>query len=293
MSRRCLYPLLVLCILSLHAHAQARLESEYKLSVMPGDVSPLQSYLQAEFKEGTYQLDSIQLTIDIAQELFVDSYFDDDKNQLLDQNIGLRHRLRYSHATLINELIQIKLPDSQDGVIRQEIKYKVPSRINAVDKISRHPVLQFVDAADRDHFSYQLRRLGVDAKQLKQELRLSQKRNRIYFADDKGSVATLSLDHVKNKKIPFQEFYELEIEINEVRYTRADVKGKEYLETINRHIKKEVLTRFPNLEVDQSPKYNKLHALISRSATSNIVDYGMWFIYGIIILLAGTKLVMV
>lgn len=293
MSRQCLYPLFMLCMLSLHAYSQARIESEYKLSVSPDDVVSLEAYLEKEFKEGAYQADAIQLTIDKAEELFVDCYFDDDQNQLLNQNVGVRHRLRYSQGDLINELIQVKLPASTDGVIREEIKYTVPTRIKAVDKISRHPVLQFVDAADRDRFTYQLRRLGVDAKQLKQELRLNQIRSRVYIADEQGSVATLSLDHVKNKKIPFQEFYELEIEINEIRYTQADVEEKEYLETINEEIKQKILIRFPNLSVDQTPKYNKLHTLIANSRVSWIADHGMWFVYGIIILLAGTKLVLV
>ena len=270
---------------------QTRLESEYKLSVALDDIESLQSYLTDEFKEGIYQADGIALTIERADELFVDSYFDDDDNGLLAQEVGVRHRLRYNHAVLTNELIQIKLPSSTDGVVREEIKYKVPKKINAVDKISRHPVLQFVDAADRDHFSYQLRQLGVDANKLKQSIRLSQRRARMYFLDEKGSVATISLDHVKNKKIPFQEFYELEIEINELRYTEADPADAAYLETINRHLKQKIVSRFPNLIVDQTPKYNKLYAVIEASPMSKLVDKGMWGIYGLVIVLAGFKLV--
>lgn len=270
---------------------QSRLESEYKLSVSIDDIESLQSYLTDEFKEGTYQADGIALAVERADELFVDSYFDDDANRLLAQKVGVRHRLRYNNAVLTNELIQIKLPSSNDGVVREEIKYKVPKEINAVDQISRHAVLQFVDAADRDHFSYQLRQLGVDVNHLKQALRLSQRRARIYFVDEKGSVATISLDHVKNKKIPFQGFYELEIEINEVRYTEADPIDKEYLETINRYLKQKIVSRFPNLIVDQTPKYNKLYAVIEASPMSKLVDKGMWGVYGLVIVFAGFKLV--
>lgn len=269
---------------------QLRLESEYKLSIPETDVDLVESFFAEEFSTNSFAIDSFQLDIDHAEEVFVDSYFDDTAFTLLNQNIGLRHRLRYSQDVLVNELVQIKLPESNDGLVRREIKYKVPNKVSALDELSGHPVLQFVDAADRDHISYQLRQCGVGIKDVQEQVSLTQKRNRIYLADAKGSVATLSLDHVTNNRIPYQEFYELEIEINEIRFTEAAADERAYLIRINELIKHKVKSRLPSLTVDQTPKYNKLKLIIEYSLGSKIVDYGIWFVYGFVICIAGAKL---
>jgi len=223
--------------------------------------------------------------------LFVDSYFDDVKQKLLKQDIGVRHRLRYSQDVLINELVQIKLPTSADGVIRQEIKYEVPNKSNLLDQISRHPILQFVRTADRDQFSFELRKWDVDVTDIRKELTLTQKRKRYYINDKLGSVATISFDHVRNKKMPFQEFFELEIEINEIRYTEASRDEKAYLEYITGTVKEKIMSQFPHLRIDQTPKYNKLSTLIDVSYASKFADYGMWLFYGLILCMAVVKLI--
>lgn len=291
MSQWHVYLVLLLSFKCVDLYGQSRLESEFKLSIPQQDIKFVQLFFEEEFVLGTYTLDSINLSVDKADELFVDTYFDDTKSSLLHQNIGLRHRLRYNQDVLINELVQLKLPGSTNGVIRQEIKYKVPKNVNVLDQISRHPVLQFVAATERDQFSYEMRKWNVDVQELREQLKLTQNRKRIYLNDEMGSVATISLDHVMNKKIPFQEFYELEIEINEIRYTEADEDERKYLNTINQLIKQNVMSRFPTLSVDQTPKYNKLQSLIKESLVSKIVDKGMWMVYGVVLCLAVAKLI--
>jgi len=185
------------------------------------------------------------------------------------------------------------LPDSKDGITRQEIKFEVSGKINQLDELSRNPVLKYIAPAERDFLRFTLHKFGVYIKDLREIVALTQKRERIYFSDEKGSVATITLDKVSHNKFPFQKFTELEIEINEQRYTESDLAEKIYLENISKGLKFKVKKKFPQLIIDQTPKYNKLMALINADVFSRLPNALTWTIYIIILLFACIKLVLV
>lgn len=272
---------------------KSRIESEYKLAVPDSIVNRLEGYLIDHFDGDYFVFENDSFQLSRATERFVDYYFDAKDNTLSDQQIGLRHRLRYLDKELINELVQLKLPDSADGITRKEIKFEVASSSNVLDDLSRDPLLQYLSPADRDLLAFQLRKLGVDIKDIKEAVKLTQIRNRIYFNDTKGSVATITLDKCTQASFPFHGFTELEIEINEQRYTNATKQEIVYLENINENLKSNIQNVYPSLKIDQTPKYNKLMNQINKSLMSKINDHVMWFVYVCIVILAGFKLMTV
>jgi len=271
------------------AQQNTRIESEYKLAVPDSLIEDVALYLSDYFSGDFLMINRDSLQLEKAVEIFKDSYFDTRSGKLLEQQIGLRHRRRYLNAELINELVQLKLPDSEDGVQRQEIKFNVPTKINVLDEMSRKPLLKYVNPSDRDLLTFNLRKVAVSVDDLREIVKLTQIRDRIYFSDKKGSVATVTLDKVKHASFPFQGFTELEIEINESRYTNANNIEKAYLENISEQLKLGITKEFPLLKIDQTPKYNKLMLLIQNDFLSKINNYFMWGVYGFIFLMACFK----
>jgi len=275
------------------SQGQSRIESEYKLAVADSLVVELESFLNHFFAVDSFTIQNESLTINQSTEVFVDQYYDTNDQILRQEDIGLRHRLRYVDTELLNELVQLKLPDSQDGIRRQEIKFDVLKNRNVLDELSRHPVLQFLKPSDRDRLSFQLKKYDVKISDVKKAVKLKQNRNRFYFSDKWGSVATITLDKVNQTNFPFHGFTELEIEINEQRYTNASQDEILYLEQINENLKMIINKTFPDLMIDQTPKYNKLTNQISTSYLSTVANYFMWLIYFCIVGLALFKIVTV
>lgn len=292
------YTFIMLLLFSFMFHIQigmsqerSRIESEYKLAVPDSLVDKLESFLQQYFAGDSLIIQDDHLSINQSAEVFVDQYYDTNDQKLRKQEIGLRHRLRYLETELLNELVQLKLSDSEDGIRRQEIKFDVSKKKNVLDGLSRHPVLQFLNPSDRDRLSFQLKKYDVNVNDVKEAVRLRQNRNRVYFSDKWGSVATITLDKVSQRNFPFHGFTELEIEINELRYTNASTDEILYLEQINENLKSIIHKTFPDLLIDQTPKYNKLTSQINDSVLSKVSEYFMWLIYVCIVGLALFKFV--
>jgi len=280
--------IIVLCLLPtlLISQAGQRIESEFKLGMPLETAKPLWQYLQSDTFLKKLSQDK-PLTTNISVEDFVDIYYDDENHNLLFQEIGLRHRSRYINDTLIKQLIQLKTPLTADGVARTEVKYEVKNSIDKSDLLARHPLLKFIKKRDRNDLKYQLNRFKINALDLTPELSLRQTRKRIYIQDGLGSLATFTLDNVISLDFPYHQYTEMEMELNEVRYTEATDTERHKMDSFNQKMRNQILTDFPTLFQDQTPKYNKMWQLIDNSLTSTLYKNLMWAILLLLILLAS------
>lgn len=268
---------------------QGRLENEYKLSIPQEDVERLWNYLQEEFCKESLTIAGHTLKGVKSVEKFKDIYYDNEALDLIKHNIGLRYRRRYKDDVLLKTLIQLKTPYSSDAVVRNEFKFEPDSKKNT-DINARHPLLKYLDKQSLESLSFELSPYKIRPKELSTSVSLEQVRSRIYLSDVKGeSVATLTLDEVTNYFFPFQTYAEMELEINEVRYTNAEESEKKMLVDINEYLKNSIQRKFVNLEIDQRPKYNKMKELIDESVLSKLRQYYMWIIFGIILILGLYK----
>lgn len=261
-----------------------RLESEYKLDVEDEDVTPLWNFIQSTYCVDDIKVHGIELNGEASEEIFIDNYFDLEDGRFSEMEISLRHRKRFKDDILLKELVQLKTPFSKDKVVRNEIKFDVKSDKSFTDISNRHPFLKLLSGSDRDRMSHHLTVYKVRPEQIQESLKLKQKRKRAYIKDKKGeSVATITLDEVNNFNFPFQKYAELELELNEVRYTAADEEERSRMNSLNDAIKKQLSDKFPNLEVDQRSKYRKMKILIDGSKLSLIYGNVMWLFFGLVV----------
>ena len=270
------------------AGQSGRLESEYKLDIPQEDVSNLWDFVKSTYSKDSFNLAGISLSGEESIEIFIDHYFDLPDGRFSDAEISLRHRKRYKDDILLKELIQLKTPFSEDKVVRNEIKFDVKSKKKINDISNRHPLLKLMSASDQERMSFHLAKFKVRPEQVQESLKLKQTRKRIYIKDAEGeSVATITLDEVSNFSFPFQDYAELELELNEIRYTNANELERSKMTELNNHIKSELATKFPRLEIDQRSKYRKMKLLIDNSKISYVYKNGMWLFFGVIISLSS------
>lgn len=278
---------LVLCLHASLVVAQGRLESEYKLAIPNDQVDEVWNYLQHTFGQAAVDLGGIQLHGKSATEIFIDRYFDVEDGRFSEAEISLRHRKRFVDGQLIKQLIQLKTPHSEDKVIRKEIKFEADDNKQTTDAHARHAFLKHLKYADKERMAYHLSPYDVRPDELQAALKLKQKRQRIYLSDEAGeSFATLTLDEVQHASFPFQTFAELELELNEIRYTEADDQGRTEMEKVNSEIKNRLFGKFPMLKVDQRSKYRKMRELVSTGWGQYIYGNVEWLFLGSITMTA-------
>ncbi len=282
--------ILLISVSSIFAQSESRIESEYKLDV-PNEVA---DELWTFISEGVI-LDEIdlreELNSNVSVEQFLDVYFDDDEYRLYQKDVGLRYRKRFVDDELIKVLIQLKTPLEVDGVARNEIKFDIKKSIDSNDLLARHALLRHVKKKNREELDYFLRKFGTTSQAMKQSLSLTQTRKRLYISDSISALATVTLDFVRNNSFPFQHFTELELELNEIRYTEASVEEKRSMEIFNQSLKNQLFEKFPQLHQDQTPKYSKLKAMIDNSWASFLYENWMWVVWICIGLIASFKMV--
>lgn len=266
-----------------------RVESEYKLAIPTEQADRLWNYLQSESFLSPLRAE-YQLTSDVSVEDFLDVYYDDELGTMYDHQVGLRYRSRYLKDSLIKQLVQLKTPLAADGVARTETKYDIKKSQDRNDFFARHPLLKLIKKNDRSNLNYVLGGFGTTAQEMKPELRLRQTRKRIYLADEITSLATITLDEVTNISFPYQRYTEMELELNEVRYTQAMADEKIKMETFNQKLRNGLVTAFPELTQDQTPKYNKMKAMIDSSIWSKIYEWRGWIILTVLSIIALVKL---
>lgn len=277
------------CLFASVSVAQQRLEKESKFLIKDTDVETLTGMLDSLFAEGSSYLLETNIVSRTSSEQFVDEYFESPSNQLLNQKLSLRYRERKQSENQEKKLVQFKGLIGDSSNLQFEYKFNVPEMPDRNDIYARHPLLGFVDKDERERLAYELARFDLSAEELNSALSLSQNRQRWYLSDSNGDMLTVSLDHVRLKSIPFHRFTELEIEINENRYTNGDVSQRTYLDTKQEEVIRMVKSGSPSMTVDQRSKYEKMQNLIDGSLVSKAKSTFVWLIYGVIVLLAAIK----
>jgi len=283
---RFLWCFMVLGTLDAGAQSAARVESEYKLALPNEEASELWEHLQSEPFLSKLRSE-YDLTTTSSVEEFIDIYFDDEDHNLYNQKVGLRYRSRYVKDSLLKRLVQLKTPLLADGVARVETKYEIKKSQDKNDIYARHDLLKYIKKKDRNNLNYHLAKFGSESLKMDPNVELRQTRSRIYISDSLASLATITLDVVSNLSFPFQKYTEMELELNEVRYTASDEKEKQKMERFNKKLRNGLLETFPSLYQDQTPKYNKMKNLIDASLLSKAYTNRMWIILGMLVLFAG------
>jgi hypothetical protein len=242
-----------------------RIESELKLTVPEELVERVWQWLQTRYDDLTWLNDAeFTFTAGFGDEGFLDTYYDDDELSVLAENGGVRHRRRIVHSGPAarkdgRALLQIKLSRGDAaGVARSEIKFDVdpPRRIKEPD--DAHRLLGLVSRAERPAVIEQLEALGFDPWEMRPVLTVQQNRRRVYLSDKAGAFATLTVDKCSCTDHGADlAWTEIELELNEIRFTEASPAERAAMEAIIDRIRVDLLTKFPSIFQDQTPKYTK------------------------------------
>ena len=271
---------------------QARIESEYKISVPNEQQESLWSFLQSIFVNNAKGILPKNTSTEIATEVFYDTYFDDVQETLLGYQAGARYRERYVQDSLIKTLLQLKVPTLDElGIARKEHKFSPENKFDINDRTGLHPFLKHVKQKDVNDVDLILGQFGTSSRKMQESIKLKQVRRRIYISDPEGALMTFTLDEVSAFHFPYTQFVELELELNEVRYTDADFEGQSELEKINAKAKDVIFAQFQNIKQDQTPKYNKMHAALSTQPSAWIYNNLMYLLLGCISMCAITILI--
>ncbi len=266
---------------------QGRIESEFKLAVPKEIRAELWTYLQVNFSNEKVAIMDDRLSTSSSQEIFIDVYFDNDEKTLLQNQAGVRYRKRFINSELAKELVQIKLPSGDSsGVARIEQKYDFYKTKKKADRKAMHPFWKHIRPKDRIAVNEQLAPYRLQGNELASSIKVQQDRKRIYFQEDGEALLTITLDKVDYFYFPYPSYTEMELELNEIRYTNSDEAERERLESLNANIKKELMIAFPMLTQDQTPKYNKMHALVQDSVVAQLYQRLQYIILGGIVLWA-------
>jgi hypothetical protein len=253
-------------------HHHLRIENEYKLRVPDSCVINIWEYLEKTYQNPSVYLSSLDTSFHakFSNEIFIDQYFDTEKRELHKGLNGIRHRTRKVPGDTLNkknkQLIQIKLSQNGENLL-ERFEYKFPVRYYSIqeDSLHNHPFLGMVVKERRYELIELLKSQDIDPYLLLPSIKLIQNRNRIYILKDSLDFATISLDKVRakldNRSV---DFTEIEMELNEDRYTKADSAERGLMKKIREEIINNLLTAFPFLIQDQTPKYNKAYALLSQ-----------------------------
>jgi hypothetical protein len=247
-------------------HNILRIENEIKLAVPDKLSSQLWDYLQTKYNNENLFLKKTDNAFNTktASDVFIDQYYDNDDFQLLKFQNGVRHRKRIVLTDSLSsknnkELMQIKINNiSENDLSRGEYKYPIKHYKNAKDTYDTHPFLGIVKRKKRRLLVERIKQYNINAYELHPTIRVEQNRNRIYIFKDTLAFATITLDEVTSA---YQDksckFTELELELNEILYTNSNGEERKKMELLNEEIKQDILTQFPDIVQDQTPKYNK------------------------------------
>ena len=241
-----------------------RFENEYKLFVPDAQVKPLWDYLNKRYGQGIMlpSQNGVRLTAVFADEFFTDVYFDTPSFTLLKMKSAVRHRSREIPGQPQNrkdgrQLMQIKLNMPGEELTRTEVKFPI-KYYEVESQEDKHPVIGIIDRDHRADFSERVRAAGIDPWSLREALTLIQRRRRVYLSDSIGAYATVTVDETSSKKFWLEsKFTEVELELNEIRYSSADSAARAYMQHVTDAIKADIMNALPGIVQDQTPKYNK------------------------------------
>ena len=155
--------------------------------------------------------------------------------------------------------MQIKINDlSNNELERGEIKYEIeyPTAIKTAE--DAHPMLGIVKPGHRNDFKERLAKLGLDPYPMRPILTISDIRRRVYVRRDNQPFLSVSFDNASANHLWAKwHFYEIEPELNEIPFTEGDEATRKYMEKINTEIINTLMTQFPYLKRELTPKYCK------------------------------------
>jgi len=255
------------------AQSGDRVDSEYRYVVPEGQVEDLWDYMKTAFSKTALAVMDSSLSSWGQEEDFYDLYFDTKEKTLLKNNAGIRFRRRYLRDSLLKTLVQLKMAgNDSSGRARREIKFKAYDDVNKKDRRAMHSFWRHIRPKDRDAVNLQLAAFRITGDDLREELKLKQTRRRMYIAQNGVPLMTFTLDRVASYRFPFPSFTDLELEINEMRFSQAGYEEKERLEKFSRKIRDQILLRFPELKQDQRSKYQQMYERLEGNVLAKLAD---------------------
>lgn len=247
-----------------------RIENEIKLRVPREKTETVWKWMQELFAGDQWlDPDKNMFNATFGDEDFEDVYYDTPDLRMLAEESGIRHRTRYVHSGSAADkdgrrLVQAKLNRGDTtGLARSEIKFKVSGGAAGSDL----PLAGMIEESQRGEFEELLGSLGIDPRNIRPVLTLNQNRRRVYVNDRRGAFATLTLDKCSTTSWGTNlGWTDMELELNEIRYTEADPIERQYMEEINMAMLDAILSEFPYIVQDQTPKYNITFAAIEEAA---------------------------
>jgi hypothetical protein len=249
-----------------HGYDKVRIEQEDKLLVPREIRAEVWEFLKSRMVEDREFIRGIDptFTASWSEELFHDTYYDTPSMQLYAMKSGVRYRRRENLSNPEDvksgrELMQIKLNDTSENALeRAEIKFEIEHPREKRSAMDAHPLFGIVKPSHRGPFEKRLQELGLDARSMKPILTVRDVRRRIYWKKDDKPFMSISFDQADSRIWwASTEFCEIEPELNEIGFTEADEETRATMETVLAKVVSEIRTRFPSIQQDLSPKYNK------------------------------------
>jgi len=230
--------------------ADLRIEQEDKLLVPLDQAEEVWRFLHGWLVEDAEALASLDpdFSSRASEERFSDTYFDTPTLTLLARDDGVRYRHRLN-LTDPDEPVDLSLP-----------------------------LLAIARGSEREALRARLMEMGLDPVDMRAIFTIRDLRRRIYISRGVTPFLSVSHDHVTVKKLwASVEFVEIEPELNEVTYTAADSATRAYMAGIGKRISDEILTRFPDVRRDLTPRYGKVSAALERSIPGfrTLVGFGL------------------
>ena len=151
------------------------------------------------------------------------------------------------------------------------MKFKVrdnPSRVkDAQDSLA---CVGLVKRSERLELLAQLREVSIEPEESREVAVLLQTRRRCYISRLGHPFATITLDHVAGRSWLYTaSFDEMELEPNEIAYTDADESARSKMTTLNKKMKEDLFSRFPNSSRTRLPNTTKRSPFWSKGSLSS------------------------
>ncbi|MGV3503406.1 MAG: hypothetical protein ACO1O1_06835 [Adhaeribacter sp.] len=245
-------------------------------------------YLLRTYHTRALQKIDPRFAVQPLQETYVDEYFDDARQTLQRHQHSLRLRRIFAGRQVDRSWLQLKTsPRPRQRPARQLVYFNLNDRPDKHGRDPGHPFLRLVRQADRRQLDSLLAALGVQSRDLRPVLSLYQQRRQLYLRHNGNDLALLSLDAVGSEDGQAR-FYELELSLEESRFTRPDARQRQRLSQVLEMVQLDLSRHFPALRQDPRPKYNKLQDLLHqgrpRPRLYNLAWLGIGLVLGGVLL---------
>lgn len=245
-----------------------RIEQEEKLFVPLEIADEVWSYIESRYVEDKAHLAELdpRFSSSYGVEDFTDVYFDTPGLDLLARQSGVRHRTRVNISNPDDrksgrELMQMKFNGiSENPLERGEVKFGIEHRRPRTPEDS-HPMLGIVKEDHRPLFKKRLVDWGLDPQAMRPVLTVRDMRHRVYVLRDGQPFLSISFDRASSRLLWAEtHFVEIEPELNEIAFTDADPQTRRYMESILAAIVGDIRAKYPQIQSNLTPKYNKSFA---------------------------------